>query len=216
MPPLHAFTAEERRVLHALRSPLQVQRHLRALDYNGGPNGNTQRTFRGVVNHQRAHCLEAVFFTATILERRGYPPLVLDIESEDGLDHVLFAYRENGNWGTVARSRDYGLHGRRPVFPTVRELVESYFDPYVDGSGRVTGYGVFNLDELARSDWRLASHNVWAMERALIEIPHARIRMPQGRYSRVLERYREFKERGGGNDRRSMRSLHGSQVDHWI
>ena len=203
-------------MLHALRSPLQIQRHLRSLDYNGGPNGNTQRTFRGVVHHQRAHCLEAVFFTATILERRGYPPLVLDIESEDGLDHVLFAYRRNGHWGTVARSRDYGLHGRRPVFPTIRALVESYFDPYVDGSGRVMGYGVFHLDELARSDWRLASHNVWAVERALIELPHARIRMPQARYARVLERFREFKERGGGNDRRAMRSLYGAQVDHWV
>lgn len=216
IPPRSAFTPVERRYLDAHATPLQVQRTLRALAYNGGPRGNTQRTFRGVVRHRKAHCLEAVFFTATILERRGYPPLVLDIESQDGLDHVLFLYQRDGLWGTISRSRDFGLHGRKPVFPTVEALVESYFDPYVDGSGRVVAWGVANLDDLATSDWRLAEHNVWAMERALIEMPHRRIRMPATRYAAMLHRFREFRERGGGHTRAAMRQLYGAQVEHWL
>ncbi|MEO7966632.1 MAG: hypothetical protein ABIT38_22255 [Gemmatimonadaceae bacterium] len=216
IPPIEHFTAEERRLLRVLGTPLQVQHHLRTVSYNGGKAGDTQRTFRGVVQHRRAHCLEAVFFTATILERRGYPPIVLDIESEDGLDHVLFLYKRDGKWGTVARSRDFGLHGRRPIFETVEQLVESYFDPYVDGSGRVIGYGTAHLDELARSDWRLATHNVWAMERALINMPHRRVRMSQARYADMLQRFQQYKEQGGGATRAAMRALYGQQVALWL
>jgi hypothetical protein len=118
-PPLSAFTRRERRVIEAHRTPIEVQRWLRALPYNRERYGATHRTFRGVVEHGRAQCLEAVLTAATILDQHGYPPLVLDIESQDGLDHVLFLYQKNGKWGTVARSRDAGLHGRR-LFRSVR------------------------------------------------------------------------------------------------
>jgi hypothetical protein len=216
IPPIEHFTARERRLLDTLGTPLQVQRHLYTVVYNGGKKGNTQRTFRGVVQHRRAHCLEAVFFTGTILERRGIPPLILDIESEDGIDHVLFLYQRNGKWGTVARSRDFGLHGRKPIFSSIETLVESYVDPFVDGTGRVIGYGTAHLDELARSDWRLATHNVWAMERALIKMPHRRVRVPQTRYAEMLCRFKQFKESKTPATRRSMRALYGSQIDHWL
>ena len=101
-PPREAFTATELRTIDALRTPRQVQRFLRAFPYNWE---KTIRTFRGVVGSGRAHCLEAVLFAATVLEQHGYPALALDLESQDGLDHVLFIYQENGRWGTVARSR---------------------------------------------------------------------------------------------------------------
>ena len=74
------------------------------------------RSFRGVVQHGAAHCLEAALSAAVILEQHGWPPLVLSFESIDGLDHVIFVYRARGRWGSVARSRDPGLHGRKPVF----------------------------------------------------------------------------------------------------
>ena len=63
---------------------------------------------------------------ATILEHHGYPPLLMDLESKDQLDHVLFLFRRRGRFGAVARSRDPGLHGRKPVFRSVRALVTSY------------------------------------------------------------------------------------------
>ena len=47
------------------------------------------------------------------MEQHGRPPLVLSFESIDGLDHVIFVYSRAGRWGSVARSRDPGLHGRR-------------------------------------------------------------------------------------------------------
>lgn len=129
---------------------MQVQRFLRALPYNWERGGRTLRTFRGVIRHGEAHCLEAILAAAVILDQHGYPPLVLDLESEDRLDHVLFLFRHRGRWGAIGRSRDPGLHGRKPAFRTVRDLALSYVDPYVDGSGRITGYGVGDLDELVR------------------------------------------------------------------
>jgi len=98
-----------------------------------------------------------------------------------------------GLWGTVARSRDAGLHGRKPVFRTVRQLVMSYVDPYVDGSGRITGYGVADLRTLVKGDWRLSERNVWEVERALIKMPHKKLRTSDRRYASILKQFRAYK-----------------------
>jgi hypothetical protein len=130
-----------------------------------------------------------------ILEQHGYPPLLLDLESQDDLDHVLFLFQRKGRYGTVARSRDAGLHGRRPVFRTLRHLVMSYVDPFVDGSGRLIGYGVFDLRQLRRCDWRLSTGNVWAVERALIHMPHHKVKTSDRRYRDALRRYLAFRQK---------------------
>ena len=188
-----AFTAKEWAVIQACRTPRQVQDFLRSLPYNREKRGETLRTFRQVVRHWQAHCLEGALVAATILEQHGYPPLLLDLESRDKLDHVLFLYRHNGRYGTVARSRDFGLHGRKAVFRTVRQVVMSYVDPYVDGSGRITGYGVFDLRTLPRCDWRLSERNVWTVERALIKFPHKKLRTSDRRHRTILRQFRAFK-----------------------
>ena len=113
-----AFTAAEQRVVRRLKTPTAVQHFLNELPYNKELSGETLRSFRGVIRHGTAHCLEAALSAAVILEQHGYPPLVLSFESIDHLDHVIFVYRTATGWGSVARSRDPGLHGRRPVFTT--------------------------------------------------------------------------------------------------
>jgi len=194
-PPREAFRPKEWAIIERCQTPRQVQDYLRALPYNWERRGETLRTFRGVVKHGQAHCLEAALSAATILEQHGHEPLLLDLESLDKLDHVLFLYQRGGRWGTVARSRDAGLHGRRAVFRTVRDLAMSYADPYVDGSARVTGYGVADLRTLVRCDWRLSEKNVWAVERALIRLPHRRLKMSDRRHDAVLRQFRAFREK---------------------
>ena len=194
-PPRSAFTAKERRLVERLRTPAAVQRFLNDLPYNSEQAGETLRGFRGVVREGKAHCLEAALSAAVMLEQHGYPPLVLSFESADRLDHVIFVYRTATGWGSVARSRDPGLHGRKPVFTSPRNLALSYVDPYVDFSGRVTGYEVVDLRVLGRYDWRLSDTNVWKVERVLLDWPHRKIRTSNRRIAWWRARYRAFKRR---------------------
>jgi hypothetical protein len=173
-----------------------VQRYLNRLPYNQEPGGRaTLRSFRGVLQHRNAHCLEAALFAAVVLEQHGYPPLVLSFESIDQLDHVIFIYRARGRWGSIARSRDPGLHGRKPVFASPRALALSYFDPYVDLTGRITAYAVVDLRVMGNYDWRLSSGNVWKVERVLLEYPHRRLDLSDARVNAWRARYRAFKQK---------------------
>jgi hypothetical protein len=198
-PPLSAFAAAERRLIQRLRTPLQVQRYLNHLPYNTepAPGRATLRSFRGVVRTGTAHCLEAALAAAVILEQHGYPPLVMSFESIDELDHVIFVYRQTGQWGSVARSRDPGLHGRQPVFRSPRALARSYIDPYVDYTGRAMAYAVVDLRTLGDYDWRLAPTNVWKVERMLLDYPHRKMRSSDRRFGRLRKWYRTYREAHG-------------------
>ena len=68
-PPRSAFTAAERRLIQRLSTPSAVQRYLNALPYNTEPPPGraTLRSFRGVVRHGTAHCLEAALSSAVSL-----------------------------------------------------------------------------------------------------------------------------------------------------
>ena len=191
-----AFTPRERRLVESLRTPGAVQKYLNDLPYNTEPHGRaTLRSFRGVVEHGCAHCLEAALFATVVLEQHGYPARVLSFESIDHLDHVIFVYQRGGRWGSVARSRDPGLHGRKPVFATPAALARSYCDPYIDLTGRVTGYAVVDVArEMGTYDWRLAETNVWKVERMLLDYPHRRIVTSDARANRLRASYRAFKQ----------------------
>ncbi len=206
------FTPRERRLIARLRTPLAVQKYLHRLPYNQEPGGRaTLRSFRGVVRNGSAHCLEAALFAAVVLETHGYPPLVLSFESIDELDHVIFVYQRGGRWGSVARSRDPGLHGRKAVYATPRALALSYFDPYIDFTGRITGYAVVNLAAVMGDyDWRLADTNVWKVERVLLHHPHGRIRSSERRVRALRARYRVFRARFPGR-----KPLFYRQRDRW-
>lgn len=190
------FTPAERRLIARLKTPIQVQRYLNALPYNREPPPGraTLRSFRGVARRNTAHCLEAALAAAVILEQHGYPPLVMSFESIDKLDHVLFVYRRDGRWGSVARSRDPGLHGRKPVFATPRALAKSYLDPYVDLTGRLTAFTVVDLRTLGNYNWRLSERNVWKVERVLLDTPHQPVGMADARFRSFRRRYRAFKQ----------------------
>jgi hypothetical protein len=194
-----SFTRAERQLIGRLDTPLKVQLYLNSLPYNTEPPPGraTLRSFRGVVRHGSAHCLEAALFAATVLDQHGYPPLVISFESIDELDHVIFVYqRKRGRtafWGSVARSRDPGLHGRKPVFATPRALAASYLDTYVDLTGRITAFTVFDLRALGGYDWRLSERNVWKVERTLLDLRHEPLGMPDERFRRFRRMYRAFK-----------------------
>ena len=189
------FTAKEWRLIQKLNTPAKVQQWLTAMPYNWERHGGTMRSFREVVQRNEAHCLEACVAAAVILEQHGYPPLLLDIESWDLLDHVIFAFQKDGLWGSIARSRDIGLHGRKPVFRNLRQLVWSYFDPYIDMTGRIKGYALTSLYELGSYDWRFNPRHMRKIEDHLRVIPHHQLKSSDRRYEYWHERYKKYKKR---------------------
>lgn len=171
-----------------------MQRWLASLDYNHETKAPSLKGFRGVLRHKSAHCLEGALAAAFLLETQGHPPLLLDLESDDALDHVVAVYRgPRGRWGAVGKSKYPGLMGRRPVYRTLRDLAWSYVDPFVDKTGRVKGYGVLDLREADGPDWRTAPGNVWRIERQLYAMPHQPLRASDARHALWLRRYLAWK-----------------------
>jgi len=195
LPKREDFTNVEWRLIERLDTPAKVQRFFTHMPYNWEKKGGTLRSFREVVKRKEAHCLEAAVGAAVILEQHGYSPLLLDIESWDLLDHVIFVYQQNGLWGSIGRSRDIGLHGRKPLFRSLRELVWSYFDPYVDFTGRIQGYGLTNLYDLGDYDWRFSSRRMIKIENHLREMKHKKLKSSDERYKKLLARYHRYKKR---------------------
>lgn len=195
IPDAKYFTAAEWKLIQRLDAPLKVQRYFSSLPYNWEKDGGTARSFREVVKRNEAHCLEAAVSAAVILEQHGYPPLLLDLESQDLLDHVVYVFKENGHWGSIARSRDAGLHGRKAVYRSLRALALSYFDPFVDFTGRLKGYGITNLHDLGNYDWRFSPRKMTKIEDHLRAIPHKPIHSSDRRYQKLLARYSEYKKR---------------------
>jgi hypothetical protein len=173
-----------------LKTPQQVQRYLRRLPYNREKKGETLASAETALKRGRLHCFEAAFAAAAILEHHGYPPRVMSLESKDNLDHVIYVFQEKGLWGSVALSRDDGLHGRPAQYRSARDLAWSYYDPYVDKSGKITGYQVAHLDD-TKTDWRCSKRNVWKAEKYLIKLKHIRIKSSLARYKKLLKNYLE-------------------------
>ncbi len=187
---LRFLTPTERSLIRRLRTPTQVQRFLlKHFAYNREEGGETLRSFRQALHHRRVHCLEAVFVAAAILEHHGYPPRVLDLSSHDNLDHVVFLYRKNGRYGTIGFSRDHGLWGRPPRYRTIKQLVMSYYVPFIDKTGRINRYATANLDDIPNIDWRFSPRNVWKVETYLTDIPHKWLRTSLARYRRLRAKY---------------------------
>ena len=184
-------------VIGRVRTPEAVQRWLRSVPYNHETTGRSLRALHGVLRHGTAHCLEAALAAAGLLEPHGYPPLLLDLESDDGLDHVVFAFRRRGRWGAVGTSRDVGLFGRRPVYPSPWHLARSYYAPYVTDRARIRAWALADLRALPRCPWRTSAGNVWQVERWLIAHPHRPLRTSDRAYRRMVARYRRYRARGG-------------------
>ncbi len=169
-------------------SPRKVQKFLTTFKYNNEEAGETLRSAYSALKVRRCHCLEGAFIAAAILEEKGYPPLVLSIESQDKLDHVVYVFKERGRWGAIGRSRDNSLSGRPPVFRSLRDMVWSYFDAYIDKTGRITAYQLANLNDVD-SDWRMSAKSVWKVEQYLSTIKHIKLMSSEKRYRKWYQRY---------------------------
>ncbi|MDE1153682.1 MAG: hypothetical protein PW788_14195 [Micavibrio sp.] len=171
-----------------LKTPRQVQLYLRSLPYNREKKGETLSSANTALRRGRLHCFEAAMAAAAILEHHGYPPLIMSLESKDLLDHVIYVFKQKNRWGSIALSRDQGLHGRPPRYRSLRDLAWSYYDPYVDKTGKITAFQIANLDDCG-ADWRTSKRNVWQAEKYLIKLKHNPLKSSKARYKKLLRDY---------------------------
>ncbi|HEV8614221.1 MAG TPA: hypothetical protein VGU22_01900 [Methylomirabilota bacterium] len=154
---------------------------------------------RRVLREGTAHCLEGAIFAAAALRVLGFPPLLLDLEAVQDADHVLAVYRMRGHWGAIAKSNFVGLRYREPVHRTLRELVMSYFEDYINLRGERTLRAFSRPLDLrhfdrARPDWATSEGDLWWIAEHLVGVPHTRLLTPA--MVRALHRV----------DRRSLRA----------
>jgi hypothetical protein len=169
-----SFTPKERRALRSLRTPIGIQRFLDALPYH---LAGTAWSPRRILRERTAHCLEGAIFAAAALREIGFPPLLLDLEAVQDTDHVIAVFRIRGHWGAIAKSNFSGLRYREPVHRSLRELVMSYFEGYINLRGDRTLRAYSRPVDLARFDrshpgWATSEADLWWVAEHLLGIRH--------------------------------------------
>ena len=157
-----SLTPQELSLMDSLRTPARVQAFLDETRY---PGGDENRSPLEVLRQCQAHCLDGGLFAAAALRRIGFPPLIVDLQPDPGMDddHVLAVYKTDNCWGAVAKSNYSGLRFREPVYHSLRELVMSYFEDFFNVRGvKTLRYYTrpVNLKRYDRVDWMNTSAGV--------------------------------------------------------
>ena len=168
------LTTPERHLFSCLSTPAEIQAFLDEITYS---REDRNRSPLNVLRDRQAHCLDGAVFAAAALRRLGYPPVIVDMLPEPGLDddHVLAIYEQNGGLGALAKSNFTGLRSREPVYRSLRELVMSYFEDYfnVDGVKTLRGYTVpLNLETCDHQGWMWSEAPLNELERRLPRLRH--------------------------------------------
>lgn len=171
------LTPREWRALRALGTPVGIQRALDAMPYHLASSAWSPRR---VLREGTAHCLEGAIFAAAALRVLGFAPLLIDLEAVQDTDHVIGVFKHRGHWGAIAKSNFSGLRFREPVYRTVRELVMSYFDDYINLRGERTLRAYSHPVSLARFDrsrrgWMTSEDDLWWIAEHLVGVPHTRL-----------------------------------------
>ena len=168
----YGLTPQDLRTLRSLNTPAKIQKFVDEIPYQ---YADTALSPRRVLRERKGHCLEGALVAAAALRVNGYPPLLMDLEAVRDDDHVLAVYRQNGLWGSIAKSNFAGLRFRAPVYRTLRELALSYFDHYYNLRGERTlrAYSrPINLSRLDKQHWMTSEEDVWCVPELLIAAPH--------------------------------------------
>jgi hypothetical protein len=119
-------------IFKKLSSPIKIQNFLDTIPLNWEKQGETYMSVERMLREQKAHCLEGALFAALALWLHGEAPLIMDLKSYTGDDHVVALYKRGGRWGAISKTNHAVLRFRDPVYVTVRELALSYFHEYID------------------------------------------------------------------------------------
>ncbi len=178
---MFGLSSHELKKLKALSTPIKIQDFLDSLPVNWEKKGDTYMSPRRVLKEEKAHCFEGALLAALALWIHGEEPLILDLKTEDDVDHVVALYKINGYWGAISKTNHSTLRFRDPVYKTIRELALSYFHEYFDNKTKKKTLRSFskpfNVKKFG-TKWITSEQNLDHIADALDESPHTSI-IPQ-------------------------------------
>lgn len=172
MPKRPQWTARERRILAALKTPAHIQRYLDELEYDTADGAASPRV---VMRTGKAHCYGGVLFACAALRELGYRPqmMFIDAASDDG--HCIALYQIGDAWGSVAKSNFTTIRSREPVYSYLA-LGLSYFEGFFNSWGKRTmrSFTVpVDLEQFEPRGWRFAEDKLKYIDRAIDNAPLA-------------------------------------------
>lgn len=129
---MFGMTKTELATFKKLSTPIKIQNFLDSFPVNYEKGSETYMSPRRVLREKKMHCFEGALVAALALWVHGEKPLLLDLKSPEGDDHVVALYKKNGYWGAISKTNHVVLRFRDPVYRTIRELVLSYFHEYTN------------------------------------------------------------------------------------
>ncbi len=164
-----ALDPANQKVFAGLDSPFAIQEFLDSMPYIAE---ELDRSPLRVMQDRQCHCLDGGYLAALALSQLGFPPLVIDLAPEPGLDddHVLAIYKVAGCWGAVAKSNYSGLRFREPIYRSLRELVMSYFTLFFSLEGIFTLRGYtrpIDLSQYDHFDWQTSEAGILRLNKVL-------------------------------------------------
>lgn len=165
--------------MRTLSSPAKIQAFLNGIAYD---TECAARSPRWVMRERKATCFEGALLAACALRRLGQRPRIVDLRAWNDDDHVIAVFEAGGRWGAVAKSNTTVLRFREPVYRSLRELVMSYFDVYINTAGQKTLRSYSRPLDLARFDarrWMTADEDLEYIGDRLDALPHTPILTPR-------------------------------------
>jgi hypothetical protein len=169
------LTKKEVQILAKLTTPKKIQDFLNKMPPNFELNGETYMSPRRSLALGKSHCLEGALIAALALWLVGEQPILMDLKTCNGDDHVVALFRKNGYWGAISKTNHSVLRYREPIYKTLRELALSYFHEYFDnqtGKKILRSYSkAFNLSKL-KKNWVTAEEELFWLSEQIDESPH--------------------------------------------
>lgn len=172
---MFGLNPSEIKILKKLNTPIKIQDFLDTLPINFEHTGETYMSVRRTLQAKTAHCFEGALLAAAALMLAGKKPLLLDLKTLDGDDHVVALYQVNGYWGAISKTNHTALRFRDPIYESIHELALSYFHEYIDPyTGKKTLYAYslpFNLKQY-KNEWLISDQELFHIAEAIDDVNH--------------------------------------------
>ncbi len=162
-------------IFSRFKRPYDIQVYLNKIKYN--PDYVTKSPVQ-VAKAKTANCFEGALFAAAALQALGHKPLIVDLTADNDDDHVIAIFKQNNRYGAIAKSNTTTLKFREPVYNSLKELVMSYFDFYINTLGEKTlrSYSnPVNLSQFDKFNWITTGEDLEFIGDYLYTIKHHKL-----------------------------------------